>query len=243
MLKIFRRIRQKYIVEGNLKKYLVYAIGEILLVMIGILLALQVNNWNNIKDENIQAQKVLVALNSEFKQNKTRLIRINSFHQRVYNGCKSLLSFITNIDEIPNENMLDSIFADYSYFMTFDPYNSVLNAAISSGDIHLIKNDSLKILLFAWPAMVSDSNEEEEYARNILFEQKNFYSKFVREKNIWSTRNKSGFKSNYIELLKNPDFENMVHFRSSIVREILSEQTDLLETNDNILKLLKAELR
>ena len=67
MIKFFRRIRLKLIDEGNLKKYLVYAIGEILLVMIGILLALQVNNWNNIKEENIQAKKVLVALNSEFE--------------------------------------------------------------------------------------------------------------------------------------------------------------------------------
>ena len=46
MLKFFRKIRQKLISEGNLKRYLIYAVGEILLVMIGILLALQVNNWN-----------------------------------------------------------------------------------------------------------------------------------------------------------------------------------------------------
>ena len=46
MKKFFRKIRQKLIKEGNLKRYLIYAIGEILLVMIGILLALQVNDWN-----------------------------------------------------------------------------------------------------------------------------------------------------------------------------------------------------
>ena len=46
MLKFFRRIRRKLLNEGSLRKYLVYAIGEILLVMVGILLALQVNNWN-----------------------------------------------------------------------------------------------------------------------------------------------------------------------------------------------------
>ena len=46
MLKFFRRIRKKLLNEGSVNKYLIYAIGEILLVMIGILLALQVNNWN-----------------------------------------------------------------------------------------------------------------------------------------------------------------------------------------------------
>jgi len=46
MLKFFRKIRQKLLNEGNLKRYLIYAIGEILLVVIGILIALQINNWN-----------------------------------------------------------------------------------------------------------------------------------------------------------------------------------------------------
>ena len=46
MLKFFRGIRRKLIDEENLKKYLIYGIGEILLVVIGILIALQINNWN-----------------------------------------------------------------------------------------------------------------------------------------------------------------------------------------------------
>lgn len=46
MIKFFRHIRQKLISEGKTRKYFQYAIGEILLVMIGILLAIQVNNWN-----------------------------------------------------------------------------------------------------------------------------------------------------------------------------------------------------
>lgn len=46
MIKFFRHIRQKLLSENKFSKYLLYAIGEIALVMIGILLALQVNNWN-----------------------------------------------------------------------------------------------------------------------------------------------------------------------------------------------------
>lgn len=46
MIQFFRKIRIKLIRENNFKKYSAYAIGEILLVMIGILLALQINNWN-----------------------------------------------------------------------------------------------------------------------------------------------------------------------------------------------------
>ena len=46
-MKLFQKIRQTLIKEGNLKRYLLYAIGEILLVMIGISLAFQLNNWND----------------------------------------------------------------------------------------------------------------------------------------------------------------------------------------------------
>jgi len=46
MITLFRNIRQKLIASGSITKYLLYAIGEILLVVIGILTALQVNNWN-----------------------------------------------------------------------------------------------------------------------------------------------------------------------------------------------------
>lgn len=69
MLKFFRNIRQNLVNEGSIKKYLLYSIGEILLVMIGILLALQVNNWNETqksrKEENTLIQQLVVDLDKE----------------------------------------------------------------------------------------------------------------------------------------------------------------------------------
>jgi len=62
MIKFFRRIRQKLLKEGNLKRYLLYAIGEILLVMIGILLALQLNNWNEGKKRMAVERQLLIEL-------------------------------------------------------------------------------------------------------------------------------------------------------------------------------------
>ena len=65
MLKFFRKIRQKLIDEGNLKRYLIYAIGEVLLVVVGILIALQINNWN---EENMRLRKSHEILD-EIKRN------------------------------------------------------------------------------------------------------------------------------------------------------------------------------
>ena len=54
MIKFFRKIRQNLLSEGKTEKYFKYAIGEILLVVIGILIALQINNWNEQRKANKQ---------------------------------------------------------------------------------------------------------------------------------------------------------------------------------------------
>jgi hypothetical protein len=64
MITLFRRIRQKLIDSGSFTKYLLYAIGEILLVVIGILIALQVNNWNQDRLESEQQTKTVDRLYS-----------------------------------------------------------------------------------------------------------------------------------------------------------------------------------
>ena len=74
MLKFFRRIQRKLLNEENLKKYLIYVFGEIFLVVIGILIALQVNNWNE-KRKNKQEVEILInLLEKELVEN----IRIDS---------------------------------------------------------------------------------------------------------------------------------------------------------------------
>ena len=70
MIKFFRRIRQQLLSENKFSKYLFYAIGEIILVVIGILLALQINNWNEEKKERVQEQKYLIEINNLIKTGK-----------------------------------------------------------------------------------------------------------------------------------------------------------------------------
>ncbi len=71
MFRFFRKIRQQLLSQNKISKYLLYAIGEIVLVVIGILIALQINNWNEkIKtQENVQAQliNVIDAIESDVK--------------------------------------------------------------------------------------------------------------------------------------------------------------------------------
>jgi hypothetical protein len=68
MIKFFRKIRQRLLTENKFSKYLIYAIGEIILVVIGILIALSINNWNDYRKERNEEKIVLVALLQEFKK-------------------------------------------------------------------------------------------------------------------------------------------------------------------------------
>ena len=68
MLTFFRKIRKNLLGEGSTSKYLVYAVGEILLVMVGILLALQVNNWNEWRKDRIKEKEYLREILEDLKR-------------------------------------------------------------------------------------------------------------------------------------------------------------------------------
>ncbi|MFT4661024.1 MAG: hypothetical protein ACI8XB_001295 [Patiriisocius sp.] len=92
MIKFFRHIRKSILTENKTGKYFKYAIGEILLVMVGILLALQVSNWNQ---ERVAAQKeqlLLEALHNEFIENKTQLEHIVFIHERSLTSTQYVIS-------------------------------------------------------------------------------------------------------------------------------------------------------
>ncbi|HSR59764.1 MAG TPA: DUF6090 family protein [Robiginitalea sp.] len=68
MIAFFRKLRQRLLAESQLSKYLLYALGEILLVVIGILLALQVNTWDNDREARLEEHALLLRLENELKQ-------------------------------------------------------------------------------------------------------------------------------------------------------------------------------
>lgn len=91
MIKFFRHIRQNMINQSRTKKYLLYAIGEIILVVIGILIALQINNWNenrkSLISEKVTLNKFLQDLEADstfFQFNDNRLKDINELHKDLY---------------------------------------------------------------------------------------------------------------------------------------------------------------
>jgi hypothetical protein len=68
MISLFRKIRQKLLQENKVTRYLAYALGEILLVVIGILIALQINNWNEIQQLEREELQLLEEMAVELEE-------------------------------------------------------------------------------------------------------------------------------------------------------------------------------
>ena len=140
MIKFFRKIRYDLMEKNKTGKYLKYAIGEIILVMIGILLALQVNNWNNNRIEQNEEKEVTAKLHADFKENKKVLkdflIEVNN----QMNAQITLMNLVGASKEELYKHNLDSIF--YISFgateMAFAD-NTIKNI-MQSGKLNLLKN-------------------------------------------------------------------------------------------------------
>jgi len=186
MLKFFRKTRQELLSKGETGKYLKYAIGEIILVVIGILIALQINNWNEEKKEHEKEQAFLREINLDFKSNKAQLDSIIIFNKTNLHAATRLLEIMSFFDHNnPQRNKSNAHFADsIGYYnnlvwrnKSFNPKNGAVEALLNSSSFDLIKNDTLRRNLISWKDVLGDYLEEEEFAVNFLFYE---YGPWVR---------------------------------------------------------------
>ena len=145
MIKFFRKIRQNLLIQNKFSKYLLYAIGEIILVVIGILIALSINNSNELKKTRY-AEKVYL------KEIKSDLIQDTLFLSQIINDHKwriaQLMSQDTTIDlifeeiigELPKVEGVSKL--EYIFFTDrkFRPKIGTYNSMISEGKSNIISN-------------------------------------------------------------------------------------------------------
>lgn len=162
MIKFFRKIRQKLLSENKFSKYLLYAIGEIILVVIGILIALSINNWNENRKEAQFEQKLLKELKSDFTYNQMELTRNIGKATLLAHNCDSLLVLFDLPDDKVNPGEFFGYVRKLGGYSTYNPSNGALNNLISSGNLNIIKNDSLRTHLARWTGMLEDVKEDEK---------------------------------------------------------------------------------
>jgi uncharacterized membrane protein YraQ (UPF0718 family) len=101
MIKFFRKIRQNLLMENKTGKYFKYAIGEIVLVVIGILIALSINNWNEVRKNNTKEQQILTQLKDEYTTNLLQLEQKITNRKKIIEAANNILQYI---DESLNIN-------------------------------------------------------------------------------------------------------------------------------------------
>jgi hypothetical protein len=163
MIKLFRNIRKKLLAEGKTSKYFKYAIGEIFLVVIGILIALQINDWNEHRKNQTLEKRYIAELRSDLQKDsiaiqdmiKTSNLQVRSkrllfmFLEKHsdYKIAEDLKPMVKNI--IYNEQMVsDSIATHFNKqwqpTYNFAPNKTTLDEMTSTGNIGLISNRELR---------------------------------------------------------------------------------------------------
>ena len=140
MIKIFRKIRQRLITENKFSKYLIYAIGEIILVVIGILIALSINNWNEARKTKIVELELLQNIQTDLKESKKSIETMVKFNANQLTEYKRLFYCVKN--DLPETEELNSTFGKIPTWKT--PYlNYSAYETLKTKGVDLIQNDSL----------------------------------------------------------------------------------------------------
>ncbi|MDF0708702.1 DUF6090 family protein [Flagellimonas okinawensis] len=147
MIKFFRKIRHRLLVENKFSKYLIYAFGEIILVVIGILIALQINNWNEERKNSQLEKNYLLSISTDLENltYNTQRIYVDQFDEKIENllfAKKYIEEPFAISDTIDFINTITKGAASFSGFYLVD--DEAYQELVSTGNLRLISNDSLR---------------------------------------------------------------------------------------------------
>ena len=250
MIKFFRKIRQKLLVENRFNKYLLYATGEIILVVIGILIALQINNWNEIRKTRQSEIKYLNNIKLDLKKDLVTLKKQIKIRENKLNVTESLISHIDGTNVILD---LDSL--SRNIFITlneerFTPNNSTYLELANSGNLSLIESDSIKRLLLELEELYKSNkfgNEHEafeykEYINKSLFK----YVDIDKIKKIYyknKTFKSQGIKiEDFTDLLKSLEYKNGLTVSNTLSGIFIQMYKEIQNKTSKVLEIIEQEI-
>ena len=251
MIKFFRKIRQRLLTENKFSKYLIYAIGEIVLVVIGILIALQINNWNEQRKERIQEKIFLKRFEVELNTNLENILTAISLNKSRIHRAEFLLRTIDK-----PQLAVDSS----SYFMKSIEHASYTNIPLisdnafeelkSSGNLSLISNEVLRAALqiyYSWTSYEGQYNFlQQDIQLNYSHLKQGIFttSQVIDMGDYYITKNYSAIeaKETFERMLNKPKFLEFIPY---VIQNKLGAENsyDNIYNQAKALKiLLKAEL-
>ena len=141
MLRIFRRIRQRLLSTNKAQSYFLYAIGEILLVVLGILIALQINNWNELKKSKVLERELLEQFRADLRADISSVKQVNYWYGQAGNACEILIKHMK--ERLPYHDSLALYFDLWVDFESFS-LNSGAISNLNSRGVEMVRNTDLR---------------------------------------------------------------------------------------------------
>ena len=251
MIKFFRKIRQKMLTENKLSKYLLYAIGEIVLVVIGILIALQLNNLNEI--DKVKDTEILYinALHDEFSNNLKEVERVMKVNEKNLKIAHTLLGKMGSDNTDLTEKEFDSLmYRTIMEEIQYRPSPGTLVELVNSGNLSIVSNRELRLKLASWDGiLVSILFQEEEHSKprykliDLMNTLGNGRKSFINALGNFMDMPNSNFKSSSLGLLNNLEYDNQLTFFYVTGSFLNSNYYPNLKNNiENTLLIIKSEL-
>lgn len=239
--------------ENKLGKYLKYAIGEIVLVVIGILIALQINSWNNNRVAVEKEQVILNSLKNNLVDSLKDLHKEYAITKSQHEDTLRLAELVGpnadfNIDEV------DRLIASVVNPSTYDPSTGVMDEIINSGHLDLIKNEDLKNQISNWSRVYKDANEDVVFSINFFFNELTPYlndkvnlinisvPEYLLKKTNLRQPSKSSFKSDYKVLMSSLEFENLLSMHALNMTYVMYEYKNYQDYFETTIELLDVEI-
>ena len=231
-----RFFRFKKLVSLETGKYLRYAIGETILVVLGILIALQINNWNENRKEKIIEQTLLNQLLKDFESNDIIIKNGLSEYERNLKFQNAIIKNTGPNIVIPeNDKTLDSIGT-----LTYPKVGLVFGSLnFTSQQIEKISNPQLKIYLSKFPSIFKSYQETENRIADLTINQRQIHQKYITLLDYMSEFNQEKFMSDYSGWLRNREFQNIIVDKSWISEQAIRELNILSKENKSIIDLIK----
>lgn len=233
-MKLFKGFRQQLIQENNVKKYLLYAIGEILLVMIGITLAFQADNWNENRERKIAEIRTYENIRDEIIGDK-KLIQgqmiYNNNHMVQFEYAKDII--LTN--DQTKMDTLGIIATKLVNYSDFEGEGNIYKTMVNSGEIQLLRNQMI-INRVRWL--------EERY--NYINRMENIHYDVMMNfaaPNITSAVNFITAEVVDPDLIFSNEFQNLVFLLIRIMKEKDNTYLSAINEIDGILALIDEEIK
>ncbi|WP_299365094.1 DUF6090 family protein [Winogradskyella sp.] len=248
MTKFFRHIRKSLIEQSKMGKYFKYAIGEILLVVIGILIALQINNWNTRRIEDDKANRYVKRLTNQLRKNIERIDYVANDFEKRYMESLQLLPIINGKDTVNLKSKINTLVRNNFFDFHLNLNLNIITEGRENGDMSLIKDDDIR------EAIYNLSTENMKIIERERISNDDLNSLFVPYLNQhFNFRNSSGipdifdnvnpsslYKNDNYKMLYDQEFENHIFARLeyhdgniAAYRELKELVLDLLHRIEN----------